>query len=120
MSALAEITVKYQTRKGWHLFTSDQMDGLFVASTDLRTAFDDVPEAVSMLLKLDHGVECVVQPKLDFEGFLALQGSRGRARQSVAARLGHWVAALVAANRRNAFLFTVVPPYQGYTAATRA
>ena len=81
MSALAEITVTYQTREGWHLFTSDQMDGLFVASPDLETAFEDVPNAVSMLLKLDHDFDCVVQPKLDFESFRALLGSHGKARR---------------------------------------
>ena len=116
MSALAEITVTYQTREGWHLFTSDQMDGLFVASPDLETAFEDVPNAVSMLLKLDHDFDCVVQPKLDFESFRALLGSHGKARQSMAARV--WNS--IKANGRNVFLFTIAPPYEGYTAATRA
>ena len=115
MSALAEITVAYQTREGWHLFTSDQMDGLFVASPDLKTAFEDVPNAVSMLLKLDHDFDCVVQPQLSYEEFLGRLGSQGTGRQSVVARLLN----LVAAKGRNVFLFTVAPPYEGY-AATRA
>ena len=65
-----EITVTYRTDGNWHLFTSDQIDGLCVASPNLEMAFEDVPVAVRELLKLDHDVTCKVSWNLTYMGFL--------------------------------------------------
>ena len=120
MEPMAEITVTYRTKDGWHLFTSDQMDGLVVASPDLRTAFDDVPKAVSMLLKLDHGFECVVQPRLDYEGFCALLGARETPRRPLLTRFRKRGGDEHSAFLRDAFPFVVTPPCEGYRAAASA
>ena len=82
-NASTEVTVRYRSRDGWHLFTSDQIGGLFVASPDLKVAFDDVPKAISVLMKLDHGFDCVVQPKLDYAQFIELMGLREKAQDAV-------------------------------------
>lgn len=63
------ITVTYRSDGEWHLFTSDQIDGLCVASQNLEMAFDDVPVAVQGLLKLDHDVDCKVEWTLTYTGF---------------------------------------------------
>lgn len=73
-NASTEVTVRYRSRDGWHLFTSDQISGLVVAGPDLKAAFDDVPKAISMIMKLDHGFDCVVQPKVDYAEFIELKG----------------------------------------------
>ena len=109
MKPLAEVTVQYQTREGWHLFTSHQMDGLFVASPDLETAFNDVPVAIERLLKLDHDFDCIVQPKLDFEAFCALTEAHRAAQEAVEKRLEE--------QRRDAFFFTIGPLGEPYKAA---
>lgn len=64
-----EVAITYEQKDGWHLFTCDRMKGLFVASPDLRMAYDDVPTAVRDLLKLDCNVECDVEWKLTYAGF---------------------------------------------------
>ena len=66
----AEVKIIYRHKDGWHLFTSDGMDGLFVASPDRRKAFDDVPVAVRELLRLDHGIDCVAEWTLTYAGFV--------------------------------------------------
>ena len=68
-----KIDIDYRNQDGWHLFTSGQVPGLFVASPDLKTAFDDVPKVLFMLMKLDHGIDCVVLPKLDYDEFLQIK-----------------------------------------------
>ena len=109
MKSLAEVTVQYRTREGWHLFTSQQMDGLFVACPDLETAFTDVSVAIERLLKLDHDFDCIVQPKLDFEAFCALTKSHRAAQEAVEKRLEE--------QRRDAFFFTIGPMGEPYRAA---
>ena len=65
-----EAAITYECKDGWHLFTCDQLKGLFVASRDRRKAFDDVPVALRGLLKLDYDVECSVRWTLTYAGFL--------------------------------------------------
>ena len=84
--ASTEITVQYRSKDGWHLFTSDQILGLFVASPDMKVAFSDIPETVRLLLKLDYGLDCVVQPKLEYEAFLRLTTLRNKAQNAVSQR----------------------------------
>lgn len=112
MKPLAEVTVQYRTREGWHLFTSEQMDGLFVASPDLEAAFNDVPVAIEKLLKLDHDFDCIVQPKLDFGAFCALTEAHRAAQEAVDKRLEE--------QRRDAFFFTIGPSGEPYRATLSA
>lgn len=106
-SASTEITVRYRSRDdGWHLFTSDDMRGLFVASPDLKKAFNDVPRAIAMILKLDHGLDCIVQPKLDYAGFIQLKTMRERAHEEVEKRTAELIKEMEAA-RFGSFPFTI-------------
>ena len=41
-----EVIVKQTARDGWHLYTCDLLPGLFVASQDDRTAYNDVPQSI--------------------------------------------------------------------------
>ena len=58
-----EVIVTRRARDGWFVYTCDDLPGLFVASQDDRTAFDDLPASIQKLLKLDLGIECRVSHK---------------------------------------------------------
>ncbi len=47
----AFIDVEYRNLDGYHVFTSDDVYGLYVANKDARQAFDGVALALSELLK---------------------------------------------------------------------
>lgn len=69
------IDIAYKMADGWHVFTSEQLPGLYVASPDAETAYNDVGPALEMLLKLDEGIVCKAKPELSFEEFV--QETRG-------------------------------------------
>jgi len=52
------VNVEYKHRDGWHVFTSQDALGLYVASKDARTAYEDVPGALKMLMELDYSCQC--------------------------------------------------------------
>ena len=52
------IEVAYQCRDGWHVFTSEDISGLYIASPDLEMALNDVPLAIEGLFELDLGIKC--------------------------------------------------------------
>ena len=58
----AIINVQYDYIKGYHLFTSLDIEGLFVGSSDIDKAFDDLPEVITMLLNSNYGFDCKVTP----------------------------------------------------------
>ena len=68
-----ETTVKvdYRNRDGWHVFTSQDVHGLYVASKDSRAAYDDVLLAVKRLMELDFSCDCTVTRPMSFEDFEA-------------------------------------------------
>ena len=49
------VNIRYKCRDEWHIFTSDDLPGLYVASKDVKKAFEDVPVAVNKLIELDYG-----------------------------------------------------------------
>lgn len=51
-----EIYVVHQRRDVIHLFTSPDLPGLFIGSSDLKEAFDNVPDAVSGLVEIMSGL----------------------------------------------------------------
>ncbi len=61
------VDVRYKSLDGWHVFTSPNMAGLYVASKDAETAFNDVPTAIRMLVKLDTGIDVKVEAALPYE-----------------------------------------------------
>lgn len=66
-----ELVVKRKAHEGWFVYTCDELPGLFVASQNDRTAFDDLPASIQKLVKLDHGVDCVVTHKLPYSDLIA-------------------------------------------------
>lgn len=78
MSTRTTITVRYKFVDDWHVFQSDQVPGLYVASRDSKAAYEDVGPSIKLLMKLNEGVECDVAPELPFREFIAsLRDSEG-------------------------------------------
>lgn len=70
------VKVRYKSLDGWHVFTSPNMIGLYVASRDAETAFNDVVTAIQMLVKLDTGFDVKVQAGMPYEEFEACFAQR--------------------------------------------
>lgn len=68
--AKTSIEVKYKGVDGWHIFESDELVGLLVASKDPKTAFNDVATSIEKLLMLDEGITCTARPELTLDDFL--------------------------------------------------
>lgn len=70
---ISSVGVRYKaTFDGWHVFTSSELPGLYVASHDAETAYNDVAPSIEMLLRLDEGVECTIRPELPFQQFVSM------------------------------------------------
>ncbi len=67
---MTSVCVRYKYVDGWHVFSSDDVAGLYVASTDAEKAFNDIGPSIELLLKLNEGIECVVKPEFQFSEFL--------------------------------------------------
>ena len=67
---VALVKVDYGFRDGWHVFTSNDVPGLYVTSEDPKTAFNDVAPSIETLARLNDGIECVVQPLLTYAEFM--------------------------------------------------
>lgn len=70
------VNVQYRHRDGWHIFTSTDMAGLYIASRDPRAAYEDVPVGVRRLIELDFGCKCDVTRAQSFDTFA--QAALGR------------------------------------------
>lgn len=68
------IKVQYRFVDGHHMFTSDDIDGLLVVSKDAETAYRDVAPSIKLLLKMNEGIDCEVEPAMSFHDFLACSG----------------------------------------------
>lgn len=73
---MTTVRVDYKEQDGWHVFSSDQIYGLYVASKELETAFEDVGPTIEKLIKLNYNLDVKVHPVPPFEEFLDLLGSR--------------------------------------------
>jgi hypothetical protein len=71
MTFEASICVRYKFVDGWHVFQSEDVDGLYVASTDARKAFEDVAPSIELLMKLNEGVQCKAVPAMELRDFVA-------------------------------------------------
>lgn len=67
--AITTVSVQYRHRDGWHIFTSTDIPGLYVASQDARAAYEDVPIAVKRLIELDFNCQCDVKRGQPFDTF---------------------------------------------------
>ena len=72
----ATIHVTYRFIDGYHVFTSEDVKGIYVASKEARIAFDNVGPVLKDLieLKLKHAVE--VEPTMTFDAFMAYVDAR--------------------------------------------
>lgn len=55
------ICVKYKQVDGWHVFSSDDLLGLYVVSQNFELAFNDVALVIQKLLKLNEGIDAKIQ-----------------------------------------------------------
>ena len=78
MAAKSSIAVAYKHVEGWHVFTSEELPGLYVASRNAERAYSDVAIAIQKLLKLDFGQDVTVAPESPLSVFLAQRGTRQR------------------------------------------
>ncbi len=85
-SVSTEICVRYLARDEWHVFTCEELPGLFVASQDRKLAFSDLPDAIRMLLKLDFKRDYVISHKLTYEEFVQRDWLSRRAQSAVNSR----------------------------------
>jgi hypothetical protein len=73
------IRVNYKYVEGWHVFTSEEVFGLYVANKDPERAYNGVATSIQLLLELNEGIKCEVSPEFTFQGFnhmLNMQGER--------------------------------------------
>jgi hypothetical protein len=68
------ISVRYRFVDGYHIFTSPDVRGLYVASRDPRNAYDSVAEVLQELASRQSGVPVEIVPTLTFEEWI----NRGR------------------------------------------
>jgi hypothetical protein len=76
----ATVAVQYRFIDGYHVFTSHEVYGLYVASKDPNKAYHDVGPAIEQLLKLNEGVECSVEPAFCLREFIKVV--RGQAPEA--------------------------------------
>ena len=103
-SVSTEIRVRYRERDGWHVFTCEELPGLFVASKDQKLAFSDLPDAIRMLLKLDFKREYAISHKLTYEEFVQRNWLSRRAQSEVNTRTAQLVS-----NGADAISFIIEP-----------
>lgn len=75
------ICVTYESKYDWHIFQSEDIKGLYVASKDARVAYNDIKTAIEKLVLLNEGLKCVVQPELNFDEFLYSMKNVGSSEQ---------------------------------------
>ena len=71
MGKATSICVEYKFTDGWHVFQSDDIQGLYVANKNAEISYNDVKTAIEKLIFLNEGINCTVWPELDFEEFIS-------------------------------------------------
>ncbi len=66
MSGTAAIRVGYRFIDGYHVYTSEDVYGLYVANRDPRVAYQAVAPSLEKLILLNEGISCRVEPALTF------------------------------------------------------
>ena len=51
------VDIQYKQVDGWHIFRSNNLQGLCVANKDLQTALNDVYPSIEQLVLLDSGTD---------------------------------------------------------------
>ena len=87
-----EIQVRRRVKEGWHVYTCDQLPGLYVAHQDDKVAYNDLPKTIQLLVKLDDGIECTVSHKLTYAEFVQRIRLEQRAADNLRARTDELIA----------------------------
>lgn len=66
MAEAATIRVNYRFIDGYHVYTSDDVYGLYIAKRDAQAAYEAVAPSLERLIKLNEGIVCRVEPTLTF------------------------------------------------------
>jgi|GEM_PF-3397678 len=66
------IYVDYRIVGGWHVFTSEQVRGLYVARSDQQTAYEAICPTIERLLAENEHIDVRVRPAVAFGAFLDL------------------------------------------------
>ena len=74
----ATISVSYRNIDGYHVFTSEDVFGLYVASQDAQQAFESLAPAVELLVSKNEGITCKVEPAMSFREFVDAQRAEAR------------------------------------------
>ena len=88
----AEVVVKRKVRDGWFVYTCADLPGLYVAHTDDQVAYNDLPEAIRLLVKLDEGIDCKVSHAVPYIEFVRQARLSARAAEEVQKRTNDLVA----------------------------
>jgi len=59
--------VEIKQREDWHFATCDALPGLFVGHKEYQTVLNNVPEAITLLIKNDCGQHVTVQEAVPTE-----------------------------------------------------
>jgi hypothetical protein len=70
MAGQAAIRVNYRFIDGYHVYTSDDVYGLYVANRDAQAAYDAVGPSLEKLISLNEKIDCRVEPVLTFSELL--------------------------------------------------
>jgi hypothetical protein len=60
------IRVTYRFIDGLHVYTSEDVYGLYVANRDPQRAYEAVAPSLQKLISLNEHVECLVEPALTY------------------------------------------------------
>ncbi len=70
------VLVQYKTADKYHVFTSEDLFGLYAGNQNLKTAFEAVPPSIQTLIKLNLGIDTVVEPTLHLYELVAALKSK--------------------------------------------
>jgi hypothetical protein len=77
---VATVRAQYRLVDGYHVFTSEDVRGLYVASKNAREAFDSVRPVLEQLISLKLKVRCEIEPVMSFDQFMAYIEARDSVR----------------------------------------
>lgn len=76
------VRVQYRSIEGYHIFTSPDVYGLYIASRDLQVARSQVVPALRELLHLNYAIKADVKMEAEFDEFVAHH--RGETAEQIA------------------------------------
>jgi hypothetical protein len=66
----AVVYVQYRFMEGYHVFTSKDVEGLYVASQDPRKAYESLKPAIELLIRENEGINCEIEHAVSLPEFL--------------------------------------------------